>query len=46
MPRKTKYNNVLGKDFASQKDAYKHFQFLRKQFIENRMIGKPNGLFT
>ena len=26
-----KYKNVLGKDFKTKKDAYKHFQLLRDQ---------------
>ena len=46
MPRKTKYNNVLGKDFASQKDAYNYFQILRDKFVKNHLTGYEKGFFT
>ena len=46
MPRKTKYKNVLGKDFSSQKDAYNYFQILRDKFVKNHLTGYEKGFFT
>ena len=43
---KLKYNNVLGKDFASQKDAYNYFQILRDKFVKKHLTGYEKGFFT
>ena len=44
--RKNKYLDVFGKDFSSQSAAYKHFQSLKAEMLEKKLIGSQVGFFT
>ena len=44
--RKNKFIDVFGKDFSSKGAAYKHYQSLRAEFVEKKLIGYEYGFFT
>ena len=44
--RKNKFIDVFGKDFSSKGAAYKHYQSLREEFVEKKLIGYERGFFT
>ena len=44
--RKNKYFDVFGEDFSSQSAAYKHFQSLKAEMLDEKLIGYQVGFFT